>query len=103
MNKVEKFVEGMTYKDFCGDDKTVFAVIRALEVIGEAVKNIPDEIRKTYPKIPWKSMAGMRNKVIHQYFGVDLKVIWETVKHRIPEIKPQFEEILKDLQERRQP
>jgi len=97
--KVEKFTKGMTYEDFCRDDKTVFAVIRAIEVIGEAVKNIPDEIRNSYPEIPWKSMAGMRNKVIHQYFGVDLKVVWETVKLRIPEIKPQFEKILKNLQE----
>jgi uncharacterized protein with HEPN domain len=74
-----------------------FAVIRAIEIIGEAVKNIPDDVRKTYPEIPWRGMAGMRNKVIHEYFRVDLKVVWETIQERIPEVKPLFEKMLKDL------
>jgi uncharacterized protein with HEPN domain len=98
MNKAEKFVEGMSYEEFAQDEKTVFAVIRAVEVIGEAVKNIPGDVRKDYPEIPWRGMAGMRNKVIHEYFGVDLKVVWETIKERIPEVKPSFEKMLKDLQ-----
>lgn len=97
MNKSIEFVKGMNYEEFTKDDKTVFAVIRALEVIGEAVKNIPQDIRKNYPEIPWKGMAGMRDKIIHEYFGVDLKLIWETVKKRIPEVKPLFEKMLKDF------
>ncbi|NHW00108.1 MAG: DUF86 domain-containing protein [Thaumarchaeota archaeon] len=93
MNKAMKFIEGMSYEQFIRDDKTVFAVVRALEIIGEAVKKIPEEIRVKYPEIPWKGMAGMRNKVIHEYFGVNLKYVWETVGKRIPELKPMFEKL----------
>ncbi len=88
----------MSYEAFAKDDKTIFAVIRAIEVIGEAAKNIPANERGKYPEIPWKGMAGMRDKVIHAYFGVDKRVVWETVKKRIPEIKPLFERILSDLE-----
>ncbi|RLI79786.1 DUF86 domain-containing protein [Archaeoglobales archaeon] len=99
MNKALKFVEGMSYEEFAKDDKTVFAVVRAIEIIGEAVKNIPEDIRGKYPEIPWKGMTGMRDKVIHGYFGVDLKVVWDTVKKRIPEVKPLFERMLEELGE----
>lgn len=98
MNKVLKFVEGISYEEFAQDEKTIFAVIRAIEIIGEAVKNIPDDIRREYPAIPWRGMAGMRDKVVHGYFGVNLKVVWETVQERIPEVKPLFEKMLKDLE-----
>jgi len=97
MNKALRFVEGMSFEEFSKDDKTIFAVIRAIEIIGEATKNIPDEIKKAYPEIPWKGMAGMRDKVIHGYFGVDLKVVWDTVTKRIPEIKELFERMLDDM------
>jgi len=98
MNKALKFVEDVSYEEFAKDDKTIFAVIRAIEIIGEAVKNIPEDIRKEYPEIPWKGMAGMRDKVIHGYFGVDTKVVWDTVKKRISEVKQLFEGMLKDLE-----
>jgi len=65
----------MSYKEFAQDDKTVFAVVRAIEIIGKTVKNVPDDIKKKYPETPGKGMAGMRDKVIHGYFGVDLKVV----------------------------
>jgi len=100
MNKALKFVEGMSYEEFAKDDKTVFAVIRAIEIIGEAVKNIPEDIRKEYPEIPWKGMAGMRDKVIHGYFGVDIKVVWDTIKKRIPGLKPLVEKMLEELEEK---
>jgi len=98
MDKALKFVEGMSYEEFAQDDKTIFAVVRAIEITGEAVKNVPDDIKKKYPEIPWKGMAGMRDKVIHGYFGVDLKVVWDTVKKRIPEVKPLFERMLEELE-----
>lgn len=98
IEKAIKFVEGITYDEFVQDDKTIFALIRALEVIGEAVKNVPQELREKYADIPWKEMTGMRDKLIHQYFGVKFDVLWKTVKEEIPPIKPMFEKMLKDLE-----
>jgi uncharacterized protein with HEPN domain len=86
----------MDFNDFVKDRKTVFAVIRALEIIGEAAKNIPLQVKNRYPQIPWKEMAGMRDKVIHEYFGVDLKRVWSTVNNDIPSLKTDFEKILSD-------
>ena len=98
MDKAIDFVKNMSYEEFTRDDKTVYAVVRAIEIIGEAVKNIPGNVRKNYPEIPWKDMAGMRNKVIHEYFGVKLNIVWRTVKEEIPPLKPLFEKILKELE-----
>jgi len=98
MDKAMDFVKNMSYEEFTRDDKTVYAVVRAIEIIGEAVKNIPGNVRKNYPEIPWKDMAGMRNKVIHEYFGVKLNIVWRTVKEEIPPLKPLFEKILKELE-----
>ena len=94
MNKVEDFTKDMKYEEFIEDDKTTFAVIRALEIIGEAVKKMPPSIKKQHPQIPWKDMAGMRDKLIHEYFGVKTKVVWETIKQDIPPLKPLFQRIL---------
>ena len=99
MDKAMDFVKNISYEEFTRDDKTVFAVVRALEIIGEAAKNIPDDIRKNYPLIPWKDMTGMRDKVIHEYFGVKLSIVWRAVKEEIPPLKPIFEKILRDLEE----
>ena len=96
MDDALSFVRGITYDTFVKDRKTMYAVIRALEIIGEATKNIPYQIKARYPQIPWKEMAGMRDKVIHAYFGVDLKRVWSTVNQDIPNLKPQFEKILKE-------
>ena len=92
------FVKDMEYAVFVKDKKTVYAVIRAVEIIGEAAKKMPASVRDRYPQIPWKDMAGMRDKVIHEYFGVDLKRVWSTVKTDIPTLKPLFEKILKDFE-----
>ena len=78
MDKVGRFTEGMSFEEFSADERTTFAVVRALEIIGEATKNIPLRIRKIYPEVPWKQMAGMRDKIIHEYFGVRLQVVWDT-------------------------
>jgi len=98
MDDAMSFVEGMKYEDLVKDRKTIYAVVRALEIIGEAVKRIPDLVRNRYPQIPWKDMAGMRDKLIHEYFGVDMKRVWKTVKEDILNLKPLFEKILKDFQ-----
>jgi len=96
INSIEKFVEGMSFEDLKNDDKTSSAVIRKLEIIGEATKNIPKDIQNKNPQIPWKEMAGMRDKLIHFYFGVDHNLVWNTIKKRIPKIKPFIENILKE-------
>lgn len=97
MQDAEQFIEGMSYQQFVDDKKTFNAVVRAMEVIGEAAKNVPPTLRAQYPTIPWKEMAGMRDKVTHFYFGVDRESIWIAVKERIPPLKPTIEQILKDL------
>ncbi len=98
MDKAENFVENMDYQGFMEDSKTIFAVVRTLEIIGEAVKNIPESLRKKYPNIPWRDMAGMRDKLIHEYSGVRLDLLWNTVEVKVPELKPKFQKILKDLE-----
>ena len=80
------------------DKKTVFAVVRSFEIIGEATKNIPFDIRDKYPEVPWKNMAGMRDVVIHGYFGVDNAVIWKTLKEDIPGLKEKIKKILGEIE-----
>jgi len=98
MDDAVSCVEGVKREDLVKDRKTIYAVVRALEIIGEAVKRIPAGVRDRYPQIPWKDMAGMRDKLIHEYFGVNIKRVWKTVKEDIPNLKPLFEKILKDFQ-----
>ena len=92
-----EFTNDMSYDEFVKDTKTVYAVIRAIEIIGEAVKNVTGEIRKKYPDIPWRGIAGMRDKIIRAYFGVKIERVWEVVKRDIPTLKPKFEKILEEL------
>ncbi len=97
MQNAINFVEGMRYDDFIKDIKTQYAVVRSLEIIGEAAKQIPASIKNKYPEIPWKQMAGMRDKLIHEYFGVNYQRVWETLKKDIPKLLPIFQKIFKDL------
>ena len=97
MEAIEKFTQGMDFEDFKENDMVCSAVIRKFEIIGEASKNLPEEIKQKYPEIPWKSMAGMRDRLIHFYFGVKYELVWETIKREIPKIKPLIKEIIKDL------
>jgi len=82
--KALTFVEGMTFSEFEANEQVQYAVVRALELIGEAAKHIPDDVADRYPMIPWRSIRGMRDKLVHAYFGVDLLVVWLTVQEDLP-------------------
>lgn len=103
MDKAEAFVAGMDYGQFEEDIRTTFAVIRALEIIGEAVKRLPADFRTRYPHIPWKDMAGMRDKIVHGYDVIDLRIVWKVVKQDIPVLRPLLQQILLDEEKKGEP
>jgi uncharacterized protein with HEPN domain len=98
MEKAELLIEEVSYEQFEADFRINFAVIRALEIIGEASKRLPDRVRVRYPEIPWKGMAGMRDRIIHGYDNVDYQIVWEVVKKDIPTIKPLVQKVLSDYE-----
>jgi len=87
---IEAFTGGMTKENFLSDLKTVYATRKALEIIGEAAKKIPASFKNKHKEIPWKEIAGMRDVLVHEYFGVDLDVVWKTVQQDIPALKSLF-------------
>ncbi|MBI5189085.1 MAG: DUF86 domain-containing protein [Nitrospirae bacterium] len=84
IKRIGEFVNGLDYKEFFVDTKTVYAVIRSLEIIGEASKKIPRPVKSRHKDIPWKEMSGMRDKLIHEYFGVDLAIVWLVATEELP-------------------
>jgi uncharacterized protein with HEPN domain len=96
-SKARDFVAGMTREEFEADDKTVFAVVRALEIVGEASKNVSAEIQDRAPEVPWRAMAGMRDKLIHAYAGVNLAVVWRTVHEELPNATEHIDRVLTEL------
>ena len=98
-SKSKRFINNMDYAQFIDDDKTSFAVVRALEIIDEAAKKVPDSVRYKYPEVPWRSMAGMRDKLIHNYTGVDWEVVWNTVQNDVPEIIDRINNIIDRISE----
>ncbi|MEK6583136.1 MAG: DUF86 domain-containing protein [Nitrospirota bacterium] len=97
IEKVESFIGDMSYEDFIRDTKTNFAVVRCVEIVGEAAKNIPDSIREKYKQVPWKYLTGKRDKIAHFYFGIDLKRVWEVATVKLPPLKPNIQQILADI------
>jgi len=96
ISDIEKFVENVTQNEFFKNKEKQYAVLRALEIIGEATKNLSRELKAKHFEIPWRDVAGMRNKLIHAYFGVKLELVWETIKDRLPQLKKQICNILED-------
>jgi uncharacterized protein with HEPN domain len=94
MNRIGEYIEGLSFIDFKKDYKTVDAVIRNFEIIGEAAKNLPDELKEKYSEVPWAEMYLLRNKVSHEYFGIDYEIIWDVASNYLPDNKKQIENIL---------
>jgi len=90
INKIEIFTKGMSYEDFVKDDKTLYAVRTALQIIGEAASKVPSEIRTEYDYISWKEMKALRNKIVHEYFGLNVRLIWEIINRSVPVLKEQI-------------
>ena len=97
IEKIQEFTKNMEFNEFISDDKTNYAIIRCFEIIGEANKSIPQEIIKNHQTIPLQEMAGIRDKLIHGYFGANLKVVWKTINEDIPDLKLKITQILQNL------
>lgn len=95
--KAQGFVAGMDYATFLADEKTAYAVVRALEIIGEATKRIPQDFRNQHPGVPWRAMAGIRDKLIHDYTSVNLEIVWQTIADDLPGLVSQISRVIDDL------
>ena len=95
---IELFMKDVSKHSFLKNKEKQNAVIRSIEILGEAVKNLSNSFREKHPSIPWKDIVGMRDKLIHHYFGVDLNAVWKFVKEDLPKLKKQIEKIKKDLE-----
>lgn len=96
ITKIQAYVEGMSFQQFQLDAKTVDAVIRNFIVIGEATRSVPEEITEKHPNIPWRFMGDMRNFAVHEYWGVELSTIWETIKKDLPPLIPALDIVQKE-------
>jgi len=97
IRRADAYVDGLSYTEFLADQKTQDAVIRTLEIMGEATKRLSPEIREKYPDVPWKNMAGVRDKLIHDYFGVNFDIVWEIVRDELPGVAIELEEIVDEM------
>lgn len=94
---IQEYIDGYSFEEFLEDTGTQDSVLRRLIVIGEAANNLPEDFRTSYPGVDWGKAAGMRNYVVHEYFGISLKIVWNVAANILPEMKKQIEKILKDL------
>ncbi len=96
ISKIERYIGGMDFDAFAGDERTIDATVRNLEIIGEAARHVPDEVTVRFPEVPWADMRAMRNVLTHEYFGVNRSILWRTVTHDLPPLKPQLARLLDD-------
>lgn len=93
IRNIEAYTRGISFKKFKSDFKTIDAVVRNFEIIGEAAIKVPEKLKEEYNSIPWSKMIGMRNKVIHEYFGIDSEILWKTIKEDVPLLKKDIEKL----------
>jgi uncharacterized protein with HEPN domain len=93
IRKIERYKSGMDPEGFRQDEKTVDAVVRNLEIIGEATRQLPEDFIARNPKVPWRQIAGLRNRIVHDYFGLDLDLIWEVIHHDLPQLQTLLEDL----------
>jgi uncharacterized protein with HEPN domain len=96
IRKIRFFTTDLSLKTFSSDVKTFDAVIRNLEIIGEATKRVPEEIRLRYPDVEWKRIAGLRDILAHEYFGVDTEIIWDIIQNKLPVLEKQIMQMLEE-------
>ncbi|WP_094228806.1 HepT-like ribonuclease domain-containing protein [Methanolobus psychrotolerans] len=96
IEKIQRYVENITFEEFLEDEMRVDAVVRNLEIIGEAAGKIPPETRYKYSHIPWKRIVGLRNILIHEYFGIDMDIVWDIIENYLPDLEVETQRILKD-------
>lgn len=100
-NRILKYTKGYNLAKLKKDEKTADAVARNLEIIGEATKSLPPELKEKYKKIPWKEITGMRNKVVHEYFGIDQEILWVTIQKDIPALKKEISKIRRNFRKQK--
>ncbi len=94
ISRIRRYVAGMDYDAFLEDERTCDAVVRNVEIIGEASKQVPEDFKSAHPTLPWQQMAGMRNRIVHDYAGVDLAIVWDVVQHGLPKLEAQLQALL---------
>ncbi|MDD4485014.1 MAG: DUF86 domain-containing protein [Methanoregula sp.] len=95
ISAIRSYTDGITYEDLLGDRKTRDAIILNFVVIGEAIKKIPPEVTESYPDVPWKEFAGMRDKMVHGYFSISDTILWETIRHDLAPLASAVKELLR--------
>lgn len=95
IGRIRRYVSGSSRESLAGDEKTLDAVVRNLEIIGEAAKKVPEDIRSQHPSVDWKKIAGLRDILIHEYFGVDVEIVWDIIENKLPVLEQQIQSILR--------
>jgi uncharacterized protein with HEPN domain len=98
IKKIEEYVQGFTFQEFCESDLQVDAVLYNLEIVGEAVKHIPESVTAKHPSVEWRKIAGLRDIIAHEYFGISLEIIWDVLENKLPDLRVQIATLLEEEQ-----